>query len=143
MLGSISEKIAEWIIQDKVPAIKETLRQIFSNTIFHTMSSEELQILFLKYAIEAVFIIGLWTIGVTFANLIRKKEKSRKGRQKKMKSTQPKVSDQKKWSPTGWYWDDESQSWIPPDYLSQESRNRWKWDPEKKIWIDQEKDNAK
>lgn len=50
-----------------------------------------------------------------------------------------KRKNEPKWYPTGWYWDEKKQSWIPPDYLSKESNERWKWNEEKQIWIDTNK----
>lgn len=41
------------------------------------------------------------------------------------------------YSPTGWKWDEESNTWLPPKSLVEESHKRWKWDPVKGIWIDQ------
>ena len=29
-----------------------------------------------------------------------------------------------KWSPTGWYWDDRKEKWIPPDYLNSKANTR-------------------
>lgn len=37
-------------------------------------------------------------------------------RQRKQVNSKP--SNDKKWSPTGWYWDDKKEKWIPPDYLN-------------------------
>lgn len=55
-------------------------------------------------------------------------------------SKQDPQDPKRKWYPTGWYWDQKTQRWTPPDYLSEEARNRWKWDPEKRIWIDLDKE---
>lgn len=49
------------------------------------------------------------------------------------------ISRNGKWSPTGWYYDPKTDIWYPPDYLSEESKQRWAWDPEKRIWIDKTK----
>ena len=43
-------------------------------------------------------------------------------------------------SVTGWVYDRNTRKWIPPEQLSQESREKWRWDPEKRIWIDWEKE---
>lgn len=50
-----------------------------------------------------------------------------------------KRKNEPKWYPTGWYWDEKKQSWIPPDYHSKESDKRWEWNEDKQIWIDKEK----
>lgn len=42
-------------------------------------------------------------------------------------------------SPTGWIWDEETKTWVPPDSLVKESKEQWEWDPVKKIWIDKTK----
>lgn len=49
----------------------------------------------------------------------------------------------REWYPTGWYWDEDKRSWIPPDYIKEESQNRWRWDEEKRIWIDLYKEKDK
>ena len=41
-----------------------------------------------------------------------------------------------KWTASGWVFDDKTQLWQPPDYLSEESRIKWRWDEEKRIWVD-------
>ena len=134
-LDHVSTKIANWIVRDAVPAVKAFFQEYFSNTIFHSMTPEELQIFFLKIAIQAVILIII--LGIRPG----RKKKSRKQPNRNIRTNRNQPTQ--KWSPTGWYWDDKKQSWIPPDYLSEESKKRWKWDPEKKIWIDQEKDSTK
>ena len=47
------------------------------------------------------------------------------------------------WSPTGWIYDKEKETWMPPDYLQKESAERWEWDESKKIWIDRKKQAKK
>ena len=42
----------------------------------------------------------------------------------------------KKWYPTGWVFNEETQKWDPPDYIANEASQRWEWDAEKGIWID-------
>lgn len=44
-----------------------------------------------------------------------------------------------KWYTNGWVYNEETNRWDPPDYLSEESARKWKWDEEKQIWIDQDK----
>ena len=46
---------------------------------------------------------------------------------------------EKKWTSEGWYWDEEKQLWIAPDYLKTEAKRKWKWDEKKKIWTDLDK----
>lgn len=43
-----------------------------------------------------------------------------------------------KWTTEGWYWDEEKQLWIAPDYLKAEANRKWEWDEEKRIWIDRD-----
>lgn len=47
----------------------------------------------------------------------------------------------KKWSPTGWYYDEKKQEWVAPDYIRTEANTKWEWDEEKRIWIN--KNNKK
>lgn len=62
---------------------------------------------------------------------------------KELKPKEPDIyeSKQGKWSPTGWYYDEDAKKWNPPEYLAEESARKWRWNQEKKIWIDQEKEN--
>lgn len=45
-----------------------------------------------------------------------------------------------KWSASGWIYNEETKLWVPPDYLSEQSKVKWRWDEKKQIWIDQEKE---
>ena len=56
-LDKVSAKIANWIVLEAIPAVKAFFNEYFSNTIFHTMTTEELQIYFLKIAIQAIILI--------------------------------------------------------------------------------------
>ena len=132
-------RIANWIIRDIIPPIKAFFREFFSNTIFETMTTEELQIYFLKIALQSLVLLCLYRIGVRSARRSREKKKYRQKKTKPIKYNSNYEIAQKKWSSTGWYWDEKKQSWIPPDYLSEESKKRWKWDDKKKIWVDLEK----
>lgn len=49
-------------------------------------------------------------------------------------------SGKQRWYPTGWIFNEETQLWEPPDYLSKQTKQKWRWDDEKKIWIDTEKE---
>lgn len=51
-----------------------------------------------------------------------------------------KSEDQPKWYPTGWYYNEETKSWEPPDYIKKEATDKWRWDEERQIWIDKEKE---
>ena len=51
-------------------------------------------------------------------------------------SMPPSAFKQKKWSPTGWYYDEEKGEWVAPDYIVEEANTRWEWNDEKRIWID-------
>ena len=127
MIDPAVTKISQWIVLDLIPTIKAFFTEYFSTNIFTTMTTEELQIYFMKIALYAVLFIVLYKIGLAWARLIKRK---------KRRSKRPISRSKKIWSPTGWYWDEKKQKWTPPDYLSKESENRWKWDPEKQIWID-------
>lgn len=45
-----------------------------------------------------------------------------------------------KWYPTGWYFNEETKSWEPPDYIKKEATDKWRWDEKKQIWVDREKE---
>ena len=49
-------------------------------------------------------------------------------------------SQKGKWYPTGWVFNEETQLWQAPDYMTEQSQTKWRWDAEKKIWIDAEKE---
>ena len=49
-------------------------------------------------------------------------------------------SQKGKWYPTGWVFNEETQLWQAPDFLTEQSQTKWRWDEEKKIWIDSEKE---
>lgn len=129
MIDPALTKLSQWIVYEFVPKIKTFFSEYFKSSIFNTMNTEELQVYFIKITLEAILIIIIYKIGFHFARKARKKARNKPT--KSQKQFQP-----KKWSPTGWYWDDDKQTWIAPDYISKESQERWKWDPEKKIWID-------
>lgn len=130
MVDPALTKLAYWIINSLVPNIKTFFSDFFRSTIFDTMTTEEIQVFFLKIAVEAIIILILYKIGIHFAKKTERKARNKKiGNKKHFKG--------KTWSPTGWYWDDDKRAWIPPNYLSKESQEKWKWDPEKEIWIDQ------
>ena len=57
--------------------------------------------------------------------------------------TDPVRTVEKKWSPTGWYYDDEKREWVAPDYIVEEANTRWEWNDEKRIWIDNSKRKRK
>lgn len=64
----------------------------------------------------------------------REKRKSDKSVENKKQPIEP------KWYPTGWVFNEETQKWDPPDYLSAESKEKWVWDAKKQVWIDQVKE---
>lgn len=80
----------------------------------------------------------LAALGLLIAICYRRK---RSGRQQPTVAPKENVfeSRQGEWTATGWYREDESDLWQPPDYIKQESRDKWQWDEEKRIWIDLEK----
>lgn len=125
-------QVAEWIYHDVIPWIRSFFADLFANNIFTGMSTEEMQILCIRIALEALLLAGLIKIGQTIARKTGKKRKS-------STAAPSKKFKPKQWSPTGWYWDDEKQIWVPPDYLSAESKRRWTWDADKRIWIDNDK----
>ena len=135
-LEKIAEKVATWIIMDAVPAVKDFFREYFGNTIFHTMSTEELQIFFLKIAIQAIvlaIILGIQPISK------RKKKRNTNANIRKKSKSEPK----QKWSPTGWYWNEKEGLWEPPDYIIKESHERWRYDQTRGIWIDLNEEKPK
>lgn len=127
-LERIAEKAATWIIMEAVPAVKAFFHEYFSNTIFHTMTTEELQIYFLKIAIQAIILILI--LGIRPKN--KKSNKKATKRNTKTARYEPK----QKWSPTGWYWNEKEGLWEPPDYIIKESHERWRYDKVRGIWID-------
>lgn len=80
-------------------------------------------------------------IRIIFREINRYREK-RKNKPRKVKQSTNNFQP-KKWYPTGWYWDEDKQSWIPPDYLKEESHKKWRWDEEKRIWINLYEDKNK
>lgn len=40
-----------------------------------------------------------------------------------------------KWSPTGWYWDDKKEKWIPPDYKDAQANTSMPTHEESKKWV--------
>ncbi len=124
----IFERLANWIINTAIPAVKAFSADYFSNTIFHTMTTEELQIYFLKIALEAICIAILIKIGSSSS---RKRKKMKKSKPIKRAAT-----PSQKWSPTGWYWNEKEGLWEPPDYIVKESHERWRYDKVRGIWID-------
>ena len=128
-LDHVSSKIANWIVLEAVPAIKAFFNEYFSNTIFHTMTTEELQIYFLKIAVQAIILILI--LGI-------RPKKSKKCSKKRVnpKSKTTKSEPKQKWTPTGWYWNEKEGLWEPPDYIVKESHERWRYDKANGIWID-------
>lgn len=57
--------------------------------------------------------------------------------QKRSKASQK----EPKWYPTGWTFNEETQLWDPPDYLSKQSKEKWEWDEKRRIWVDRKKKN--
>lgn len=128
-LDKVSAKIANWIVLEAIPAVKAFFNEYFSNTIFHTMTTEELQIYFLKIAIQAIILILI--LGI-------RPKKSKKS-SKKIVNRKPKTAKsgpKQKWTPTGWYWNEKEGLWEPPDYIVKESHERWRYDKVRGIWID-------
>lgn len=132
MIDQAFQTIAEQIHGVLMPGINQAIFNAMHNNVFQHMTTDQIQIACIKIALEAMAFAVLYWIGRT----IGKRLTSRKRRSKPRREL--KTVPERRWTPTGWYWDDKKQSWIPPDYLSEESRQRWKWDPEKRIWIDQD-----
>lgn len=44
------------------------------------------------------------------------------------------------WYPSGWTYNEKTKLWEPPDYISDQSKEKWRWDEKKQIWIDKEKE---
>ena len=57
----------------------------------------------------------------------------------RFKNSMPPSAREKKWSPTGWYYDESKGAWIAPDYIRAEANTRWEWDDKKRIWVDKSK----
>ena len=71
------------------------------------------------------------------------KEKARKQWLEETGKTEGPKNQEPKWYPSGWVFNEETQKWDPPDYLSSQSKEKWAWDVEKQIWIDREKESRK
>ncbi len=129
-------RVFYWIRHRMLPEAFDFLAEMFKENIFTKYTPEEIQFYCLKLAVEALILLVCYRIGCYWADKKRKKE--RKNKQAKLSKTETvrKPFKPKKWSPTGWYWDEEKEVWVAPDYLSQESKDRWKWDEQKRIWID-------
>ena len=88
-------------------------------------------------------IIGIAAIAGHIWKLIEKKvlalaaKKAYERKQQKLKKANPKKEP--KWYPTGWVFNEETQKWDPPDYLSAEAEEKWAWDENKRIWVDKAK----
>lgn len=134
-LDQVSAKIANWIVLVAAPAVKAFFNEYFSNTIFHNMTTEELQIYFLKIAIQAIILALILGIRPKFKS--KKKNKTVVNRNSKKARYEPK----QKWSPTGWYWNEKEGLWEPPDYIVKESNERWRYDKVRGIWIDLNEEN--
>ena len=119
-------EIAEWIYYDLIPGLGRFFENIFSDSIFASMTIEEIQIGCIKIALEALALAVLVKIGTGIARKMHRKKTVVAG-----KGFKP-----RKWSPTGWYWDEDKGVWVPPDFVSEESKRRWTWDEKKRIWID-------
>lgn len=80
----------------------------------------------------------IWTvlmiIGMFAVILSKKSNKTPKNRHKERNW------NKRKWYPSGWVFNEETQLWEPPDYVSDQSKDKWRWDEKKQIWIDQEKE---
>lgn len=59
--------------------------------------------------------------------------------QKYIKPVFKKRKENKKWYPTGWYFDEQKGEWVAPDYIQKEANTKWQWDEDKRIWIDKRK----
>lgn len=101
-------EIAEWIYNDFIPVIGGFFENLFSDSIFASMTTEEIQIGCIKVALEALAL--MIKIGTSIARKKHSKKTVVTG-----KGFQP-----KKWSPTGWYWDEDKGVWVPPDFVSEE-----------------------
>lgn len=122
-------EIAEWIYYDLIPGIGGFIENVLGQSVFASMTTQEIQIACIKIALEALILAGLIKIGRKIGRRQRRKKAVVTG-----KGFQP-----KKWSPTGWYWDEDKGVWVPPDFVSEESKRRWTWDEKKRIWIDNDK----
>lgn len=47
-----------------------------------------------------------------------------------------------KWSPSGWYFDEQKQKWVAPDYVDSSRNTRWEWNERAKMWVDPEQMNT-
>ena len=83
---------------------------------------------------------ALMLIGIIFTFFKRKKKSKVPKQTPEQKQKNKPLRKYSKWYPSGWVFNEETQLWEPPDYLSKESKEKWEWDEEKRIWIDKEKD---
>lgn len=135
MIDATVSRWAKWIQDAVIPQFSYLIETLRNFRPFENTSPEELQFQCIRLAIYAVLLIILVSIGRKIGSwFMRTTAKKRK--QKRIKKQIKKQIQQKKWSPTGWYWDEEKGEWVPPDYLNTEAKERWKWDDKKRIWID-------
>ena len=128
---------------------------IFINgNLMQTLFGEHWKIIVLGLLIAAV--IFLWRKNAQKADWLENAQKRQKARFDYMNPqiSKPDYTDKEEhpptykaqhgeWSPTGWVYDKEKESWIPPDYLTKESAEKWEWNDEKRIWVDKNKPAAK
>ena len=135
MIDQAFRRVAEQIHGYMLPELKQVFSDMLHNNIIHQLGPEEFQIRCIKYALEALALAALIWIGTRIRN-----GKKKKCAQKPKPKKKPRNLPNRTWTPTGWYWDEKKQTWIPPDFQNQDSQERWKWDPKKKIWVDLKKD---
>lgn len=135
MIDQAYQKIAEQIHYVLLPGISKAFSDALHSNVFLQMNPDELQITCIKLALEALSL----TILIWITRIIR--SGSRKRRPPKPKAKQvPKVKMERKWTTTGWVWNEKECIWEPPDYIIKESNERWKYDKTKGIWIDLNKE---
>ena len=68
--------------------------------------------------------------------------KIKEQRKKNKKNQNQNINKSRKWYPTGWVFNEETQLWEPPDYMEEDAK-KWEWDEDKLIWIDKEREARK
>lgn len=109
MIDNFFHQLAKEIVTRIPKEGIDFLSDMLSNNVFQTMTEEELQIACIKIALEALTLAAVMMIS---RHIHKNKTK------KKTPTNQPagKPFKPKKWNPDGYYFDEDKNQWIDPDY---------------------------
>lgn len=100
--------------------------------------------MFIKALPFALFFIGMKCIDKRL-NYSKKKKRIIKRTKEELEEHRRKhepgaFRGKRLWYPTGWTFNEKTKLWEPPDYISNQSKEKWRWDEKKQIWIDRERE---